>query len=84
MELGEPPRAVWVCTAEDILVQKLDWYSKGNCVSDRQWGDLQGVLKVQGDRLDLTYIRRWAAVLGVGELAEEALSEAGLGPERRV
>jgi hypothetical protein len=78
VELGEPPKRVWVCSAEDIVIQKLDWFRKGDRVSERQWNDLIGVLKVQRERLDLAYIRRWASTLGLSELAEEAIAEVGL------
>ena len=43
-------------------------------MSDRQWRDILGVLAVQGDRLDLAYMRQWAAPLGVSDLLERALS----------
>jgi hypothetical protein len=36
-----------------------------------------GVLKVQGDRLDLDYVRRMAASLGVSDHLARALKEAG-------
>ncbi len=55
---------------------QLEWYRMGGQVSDRQWRDVQNVLKVQDDRLDLQYLRRWAAQLGVRDLLERALSEA--------
>jgi hypothetical protein len=77
-ELGEPPRVVQVCTAEDIVIQKLDWYEKGGRVSERQWRDLIGVLSVRGGELDLGYIRRWSAELGLSMLCERALEETGL------
>ena len=80
--LGEPPRDVWVCSAEDIVLQKLDWYKKGNEISDRQWGDLIGVLQVQGERLDLEYLRKWARQLDVEALLSRALSETGLASPR--
>ena len=67
---------VWFASAEDIVLQKLDWYRKGEGVSERQWRDLVGVLAVQGDRFDLSYTRRWAAQLGLGQLFERALAEA--------
>jgi len=78
-ELGDPPRTVQVCSAEDIVVQKLDWFEKGQRISDRQWQDLVGVLKVRGSDLDLDYVRRWAAELGLTEICDRALHEAGLG-----
>ena len=78
IELGEPPRQVWVCSAEDIVLQKLDWYEQGNRISDRQWIDVIGVMKVQGERLDLAYLRRWADSKRLRDLLEKALREAGL------
>lgn len=75
-ELGEPPRRVYVCSPEDIVVQKLDWFQKGNHISDRQWNDLIGVLTVRRGALDSDYLRRSAAALGVSELLERALDEA--------
>lgn len=78
LELGDPPRAVYVCSAEDIVVQKLDWYEKGSRISDRQWNDVLGVLKTRL-QLDVDYMRRWAQHLGVEALLDRALAEAGRG-----
>lgn len=44
---------------------------------DRQWSDALGVLRVTGSRLDLEYLRTAAARLGVQDLLERALQEAG-------
>ena len=63
---------------EDVILKKLEWYRLGGEVSDRQWTDAIGVLKVQRDRLDLDYLRRWAADLGVSDLLARALDAAGL------
>lgn len=71
-------QSVWVSSAEDAVLAKLQWYKLGQCVSERQWRDVIGVMKVQGDALDVAYMRKWAEVLEVAHLLEEALHEAGL------
>lgn len=59
---------------EDILLQKLRWYRLGGEVSDRQWRDVLGIVRVQGERLDGAYLRRQAPILGVADLLERALA----------
>ena len=72
----QPPLEGWVASPEDILLAKLEWYRLGGEVSERQWRDVLGILRVQGHRLDLAYLRRFAAVLGVKDLLARALSVA--------
>lgn len=48
----------------------------GNEVSERQWRDVLGILKVQGSNLDLDYLRQYAQELNIDDLLEKALSEA--------
>jgi hypothetical protein len=48
----------------------------GNEISDRQWRDILGVLKVQAGRLDMDYLRKWAAELQVADLLQRALKES--------
>lgn len=40
-------------TPEDIVLHKLEWYRLGNEISERQWTDILGVIRVQGDGLDM-------------------------------
>jgi len=73
----DPPRDVMVTSAEDIILRKMLWYRQGNEVSDRQWSDILGVLKAQGERVDQDYLRYWAGELGVDDLLQRALADAG-------
>lgn len=67
--------ALAVATPEDVVLHKLRWFRDGGGMSDRQWGDVLGVLRVQR-ALDLAFMRSWASQLGVGDLLERALVEA--------
>ncbi|MFY9823516.1 MAG: hypothetical protein WAM82_19195 [Thermoanaerobaculia bacterium] len=70
-----------VASPEDIVLQKLRWYRMGNGVSDQQWNDVLGVLKVQGENLDLPYLKEWAKTIKVEDLLEKALQDAGIEPD---
>ncbi len=48
-------RSIRFASPEDVLLHKLIWYKLGNEISDRQWGDILGVMRVQGDSLDQRY-----------------------------
>lgn len=66
---------VFLCSAEDTILSKLEWYKSGGSVSDRQWKDILGIIKVQGELLDKNYLLKWAEELGVKDLLEKALNE---------
>ena len=74
---ADPEQRAFLSTAEDTVLAKLEWYRLGGQVSDRQWRDIVGVLKVQAGRLDLDYLARWAQALDVAELLQRALKESG-------
>ncbi len=76
---GAPDSTVNVASPEDTVLQKLLWFRKGGEVSDRQWRDVLGVLKARGAAIDLPYLREWAPRVGVLDLLDRALREAGLG-----
>lgn len=77
-KLGETDDAVEapVSPPEDIVIAKLEWFNIG--ASDRQWRDILGVLKMQCFDIDIEYMEKWAREIGVGDLLERALDEAGL------
>lgn len=60
---------------EDVVLQKLRWFALGGLVSERQWLDAVGVVRVQGERLDRAYLGRWAVELGITDLVARALDE---------
>lgn len=74
----DPERFVYFLTAEDLILQKLSWYRLGAGISDRQWRDILGVMKVQAGRLDRVYLFRWAESLQLSDLLGRAMQEAGL------
>ena len=60
---------------EDTLLHKLVWYKLGNEVSERQWRDVIGIMKVQGGQLDDAYLDTWAEAIGVMALLMRARRE---------
>lgn len=75
---SDPARTAYVASVEDTILAKLEWFKIGGGVSDRQWRDILGVLKAQAERVDMSYLREWAARLELTELLKRALNEAGL------
>lgn len=66
---------VWMATAEDTVVAKLEWARAGE--SERQLRDVAGILEISGDRLDHAYIERWISELGLDALWARARSGGG-------
>ena len=79
-KLDDSPEAlsIYLCTPEDVILNKLEWYKAGGEVSERQWSDIIGVIKVQGDSLDKEYLKFWSKELEVFYLLEEAFIETGI------
>ncbi len=68
---------IYIYSPEDIVLQKLSWYKLTPGGSQKQWRDVLGVLKVQGERLDRAYLNQWARTLKLTDLLEEALLQSG-------
>lgn len=72
-------RSLRVLSPEDTVLAKLHWYREGGGVSERQWRDVLAVIAVQGEALDLEYLRQAADGMSLGELLARALSEGQVG-----
>lgn len=76
----DPLHALMLVSPEDIILHKLAWYRLAGEESERQWLDVQEVLKVRTGSLEAPYLDRWTTQLGVADLLDEARREAGVGP----
>ena len=63
---------IWMATAEDVILHKLHWNRISP--SDRQLGDIAGVVAVQKGKLDEVYLQHWASEIGLAKELEDALS----------
>ncbi|HEX5045395.1 MAG TPA: hypothetical protein VFV75_21065 [Candidatus Polarisedimenticolaceae bacterium] len=70
---GAVPAAVFVKSPEDTILRKLLWYRLGGKVSERQLEDARGIVGVQAERLDRSYLSRWATALEIQDLLAEIL-----------
>ena len=71
-----PGHTAYVASAEDVLLHKLVWHKI--TPSERQLGDAAGIAAVQAGKLDLDYLRRWAARQGTADLLENVLQGKNL------
>ncbi|MEM8613312.1 MAG: hypothetical protein AAGF93_14930 [Cyanobacteria bacterium P01_H01_bin.105] len=67
---------VYLASPEDVVLNKLRWGQQSQ--SEKQWRDVLGVLKVQGNSLDFGYMQTWAKQLGLTQDLARAIGEAGL------
>lgn len=62
-------------TAEDILISKLEWVKEGE--SQRQLEDAAGILRVQGENLNVAYVEYWVRQLHLDDQWAAAKLRAG-------
>jgi hypothetical protein len=55
--------AAWLASPEDTIIAKLEWAMASG--SDLQLGDVVAMLDIGGESLDLAYMERWVAGLGL-------------------
>lgn len=63
-----------IATVEDSIIAKLEWFRLGNEASERQWDDVSRLMKLHREALDLTYMRRMAESISVGDLLDRLLA----------
>lgn len=68
--------ALYFASPEDVILNKLRWRQQSG--SEKQWRDVLGVLKVQADSLDYSYLTQWAQQLGLADALNQAMTEAGI------
>lgn len=66
----------YFASPEDVVLNKLRWGRQSR--SEKQWRDVLGVLKVQGETLDFDYLQEWSKKLGIDGDLLQAIAEAGL------
>ena len=55
--------SVVFASPEDVILKKMQWFMKDQ--SDRHVRDILGILRIQNDSVDLSYIESWLEKLGV-------------------
>ena len=74
--IEKPEISAYFASPEDTIIAKLEWFRMGGEVSERQWRDVLGILKVREGVLDLDYLRKWASELNMIDLLEKALKKS--------
>lgn len=75
-QVSDSPRQVlFLASAEDVILHKLYWFQLGGGVSERQWNDVLGVMRVQFETLDHYYLENAAQKRGIFELLQKAIKE---------
>jgi hypothetical protein len=59
-----------VTTREGILLAKLRWFRLGGESSSTQQRDIERLVELNRGEFDASYLLKWAAVLGVGDLLQ--------------
>ncbi len=75
IDKDDPSTQFFLASPEDVVLSKLEWFRLGDEVSERQWRDVIGVLKVQQKTLDRAYLDKWAKELNVADLLPKAWRE---------
>lgn len=77
----DPVQNLFIASAEDVILHKLYWFQLSGEVSEKQWSDVLGVLQVQSDKLNYSYLNQNARKRGVSILLKRAIEEANIEEE---
>jgi hypothetical protein len=77
-ELLPGTRPIVFTTAEDMLLEKLQWWQLGGGVSTRQWNDMVNLIKRHAAQLDTTYVKTTAQSLGILPPLQRVYADAGV------
>lgn len=69
-----PDKTLFIKSPEDSIVRKLLWYREGGEVSERQWRDVIGIVRLVGAELDHDYIELWTARVQCADLWQRLLA----------
>ncbi|MDX1608370.1 MAG: DUF6036 family nucleotidyltransferase [Candidatus Spechtbacterales bacterium] len=64
---------VYFTSPEDLIISKLQWYALSE--STRHIEDIESVLDISRDKLDMDYLKKWAAKLDVNDILDNILAE---------
>jgi hypothetical protein len=62
-----------IATVEDIIISKLEWYRLTDETSERQWDDVNRLIRLVGRTLDRGYLEDSAKMVGVSDLLDRLL-----------
>jgi len=74
-----PGERLFASSPEDNLLWKLRWFRLGGEVSDQQWRDILGLLRLGGETMAAGYLEQWSATHGVADLLERARAQVRRG-----
>lgn len=74
IEAGAP--SIYIITAEDTILAKLNWFRMTGEQSERQWRDVLEIIKVQHGILDTTYMFDVAPLLNISDLVQKSFNAA--------
>lgn len=66
---------VHVSSPEDLILNKLEWYNSGGCVSEKQLNDILGLLRVHRTQIDMEYLEKWAKELRLADLLKSIVDQ---------